>query len=81
MLTKETPFRTTVGVALAVGAVLLGVQPWAVAQIRGVVREEVAKVYVPREEYTAGQLRLVEQLGDLRAEIRELRVMLKVREK
>ena len=39
-VTNKTPIKLTIGCAVGIVVFLLGVQPWAIAQVQGVVAAE-----------------------------------------
>lgn len=74
-----TPVRLTIGAAFGAVVFLLGVHPWAVAQVRGVVKQETEQVWARMELALEKRDRLrdretARELEGIKLELRALRL-------
>jgi hypothetical protein len=75
VLTDKTTIKTTLGGAVAACVLVAGLHPWAVAQIRGVVRDEQQVAELQRKlDWERSVEMLRGDIRELRAEVRGLRL-------
>ena len=75
MLTDKTTIKTTLGGAVAAIVLVAGLHPWAVGQVRAVVRDEQQVAELQRKLDFARSIETLRgDIRELRAEVRGLRL-------